>query len=170
MNKTKTPKESLTIFTNIILPGETNVYNNMFGGELLSRMDRVASIAARKHAGNQAMTASVNHVSFTIPIPVGSIVRLEAKVSRAFSTSMEIFVEVWIDYDSGKASVKSNEGIYTFVSIDKKNKPKKVPQLEPETPLEKKRFQEAKLRKELSLVLAGRITIEETSLIEQFKK
>ena len=165
MSKSKTPKESHTILTNLILPGETNVYNNMFGGELLSRMDRVASISARKHSGRQTMTASVNHVSFKMPIPVGSIVRLEAKVSRAFNTSMEVVVDVWIDYVDGKASIKSNEGIYTFVSIDKNNLPQKVPRLKPETKQEKKRYKEALLRKELSLIMGGRKTIEESNIL-----
>ena len=124
MDRIKTPKDSLTIMTNIVLPSETNALDNLFGGELLSRMDRACSIAARRHAeSHQVVTASVNHVSFENPIPVGSIVKLQAKVSRAFKTSMEIFVDVWLDDPETQQLIKTNEGIYTFVAVDKNNRP-----------------------------------------------
>ena len=94
---TKTPKESLSILTDLVLPGETNPLDNLFGGELLARMDRASSIAARRHSRRIVVTASVNHVAFNKAIPVGSVVTIEAKVSRAFRSSMEIFVDVWIE-------------------------------------------------------------------------
>jgi len=87
----KSPSESLTTMTDVVLPGETNPLNNLFGGELLARMDRAASIAARRHSRRICVTASVNHVAFNKAIPIGSVVTVEAKVSRAFSTSMEIY-------------------------------------------------------------------------------
>ena len=93
----KHPSESLTILTDVVLPGETNPLNNLFGGELLARMDRAASIAARRHSRRITVTASVNHVAFNRAIPLGSVVTIEAKVSRAFSSSMEIFLDVWIE-------------------------------------------------------------------------
>ena len=82
------PSESLTILTDLVLPGETNPLHNLFGGELLARMDRAASIAARRHSRRTSVTASVNHVAFNKTIPLGSVVTIEAKVSRAFTTSM----------------------------------------------------------------------------------
>ena len=91
MEKSKKCKESLTVMTNIVLPNETNSLNNMFGGELLARMDRAAAIAASRHSESTVVTASVNHVSFKHPIPEGGVVVVEAKISRAFSTSMEIY-------------------------------------------------------------------------------
>ena len=101
-----TPKfasESLTILTDLVLPSETNPLNNLFGGELLARMDRAASIAARRHSRRIVVTASVNHVAFNRAVPVGSVVTVEAKVSRSFKTSMEIFLDVWIeDRESGQ--------------------------------------------------------------------
>lgn len=93
----KTAQESLTILTDIVLPGETNPLNSLFGGELLARMDRACSIAARRHSRSIVVTASVNHVAFEKSVPVGSVISVEAKVSRAFSTSMEVFVDVWIE-------------------------------------------------------------------------
>jgi len=153
----KSPKDSLAILTDIVLPGETNILKNLFGGELLARMDRAASIAAGRHSNRLTVTASVNHVAFTQAVPLGSVVTVEASVSRAFSTSMEVFIDVWIeDRFSGKRS-KANEGIYTFVALDETGKPTQVPKLEPETDLEKERYDAALRRKQLSLVLAGKM-------------
>ena len=153
----KTPSESLTIITDLVLPSETNPIGNMFGGELLARMDRAASIAARRHSRRIVVTASVNHVAFSKMIPLGSVVTVEAKVSRAFSSSMEIFMEVYIeDRESGDRSI-SNEAIYTFVAVNESGIPVKVPEIIPETLLEKERYEAALRRKQLSLLLAGKM-------------
>lgn len=155
--QSKTPNDSRTILTDLVLPSETNPLNNLFGGELLARMDRAASIAARRHSRRIVVTASVNHVAFNKAIPLGSVVTVEAAVSRAFKSSMEIFIDVWIeDRESGQRS-KANEAIYTFVAVDETGAPVNVPPLQPETELEKKRFEAALRRKQLSLVLAGKM-------------
>ena len=153
----KSPKESLTILTDLVLPGETNYLDNLFGGELLAKMDRACSIAARRHSSRIVVTASVNHVAFNKSIPVGSVVTLEAKVSRAFKSSMEIYVDVWIEDRQSGLKTKVNEGIYTFVAVDETGKPVDVPQIKPETELEKQRFDGALRRKQLSLVIAGKM-------------
>ncbi len=153
----KTPKESLTILTDLVLPGETNPLDNLFGGELLARMDRASSIAARRHCKRIVVTASVNHVVFTKAVPVGSVLTIEAKVSRAFRTSMEIFVDVWIEDRESGDKTKVNEGIYTFVAVDETESPVKVPQLIPETDIEKERHEGALRRKQLSLVLSKKM-------------
>lgn len=143
--------------TDMVLPGETNPLNNLFGGELLARMDRAASIAARRHSRRIVVTASVNHVVFSKAVPLGSVVTVEAKVSRAFKSSMEVFIDVWIeDRESGNRS-KANEAIYTFVAVDERGETVPVPELIPETDLEKERFEGALRRKQLSLVLAGKM-------------
>ena len=158
MKKSKTAKESLAVMTNLVLPNDSNQLNNMFGGELLARMDRISAISAKMHSGSlQVVTASVNHVSFNSPIPLGSTVKLESKVTRAFKTSMEVYVDVYIyDYHQ-ETFTKTNDAIYTFVALDKNNKPVEVPELIPETELEIERFNAALRRKQLSLVLAKRI-------------
>lgn len=153
----KKPSESLTTLTDLVLPSETNPLNNLFGGELLARMDRAASITAGRHSRRIVVTASVNHVAFNKAIPLGTVVTVEGKVSRAFKTSMEIYLDVWIeDRISGKRT-KANEAIYTFVAVDETGSPVEVPPLEPETELEKQRFEGALRRKQLSLVLAGKM-------------
>jgi acyl-CoA hydrolase len=153
----KYPEDSKTTLTDLVLPSETNPLNNLFGGELLARMDRAASIAARRHSRRIVVTASVNHVAFNKAIPLGSVVTVEAKVSRNFKTSMEIFIDVWIeDRESGRRS-KANEAIYTFVAVDDMGNPVPIPKIEPQTKLEKERYDAALRRKQLSLVLAGKM-------------
>lgn len=156
--RVKSPSDSASVMTNLVLPAETNMLDNMFGGELLARMDRISSIAAIRHAESyQVVTASVNHVSFQTPIPLGRIVKLEAKVTRAFTSSMEIYVDVWMDDPVTHKLIKTNNGIYTFVAVDENNKPVQVPQLQPETDEEKERHDGALRRKQLSLILAGKM-------------
>ena len=159
----KTPKESLTVLTDIVLPGETNPLGNLFGGELLARMDRACSIAAQRHSRRIVVTASVNHVAFNKAVPVGSVVSVEAKVSRAFKSSMEIYVDVWTEDRESGQKTKVNEGIYTFVAVDRTGAPVQVPPIQPETALEQERFDGALRRKQLSLVLAGRMKPKDAS-------
>jgi len=155
--QSRTAEQSKTIVTDLVLPSETNPINNLFGGELLARMDRAASIAARRHSRRIVVTASVNHVAFNRSVPLGSVVMIEAKVSRAFTSSMEVYMDVWIeDRESGEC-IKANEAIYTFVAVDETGRPVKVPALVPETELEKQRFDAALRRKQLSLLLAGKM-------------
>ena len=159
----KTPADSRTIVTDLVLPSETNPIGNMFGGELLARMDRAASIAARRHSRRIVMTVSVNHVAFNKMIPLGSVVTVEAQISRAFNSSMEVYIDVWlVDRESGKKT-KANEAIYTFVAVDEMGGPVSVPGLKPETELEKSRFESALRRKQLSLVLAGKMKAQEAT-------
>ena len=155
--KSKFPDESKTIQTDFVLPADTNSLNNLFGGELLARMDKVASIAAIKHSEEIVVTASINNVAFGEPVPNGSILTLEAKVSRAFNSSMEVFIDVWKQNKTDKKKVKVNEAIYTFVAVNQRGKPVKVPLIIPQSELEKKRYAAALRRRQLSLVLAGKM-------------
>ena len=153
----KTPKESRATLTEIVLPNDTNNLNNLMGGRLLHWMDITAAITANRHAQRTCVTASVNNVSFEHPIPRGSIVTLEANISRSFSSSMEIFIDVWIEDTLSGTKTKCNEAIYTFVAVNDMGKPAKVPQVIPETELEKNRFDGALRRRQLSLILSGKL-------------
>tara|TARA_B100000686_G_C16190932_1_gene665794 strand:- start:50 stop:556 length:507 start_codon:yes stop_codon:yes gene_type:complete len=165
----KSPKDSLTIMTNSVLPGDTNQLNNMFGGELLARMDRAASISAGRHSKRIVVTSSVNHVSFNKAIPLGSTITIEAKVSRVFNSSMEVYLDVWIDNLNGEKT-KANEAIYTFVAVDAKGKPVTIEKIKPESVEEIKRYEGALRRRQLSLVLAGKMQAQEaTELMSIFK-
>lgn len=151
------PIDTLTTMTDVVLPGETNPLNNLFGGELLARMDRAASISARRFSRRVCVTASVNHVAFNKAIPLGSVVTVESKVSRSFRSSMEIYIDVWIEDRVSGIKTKANEAIYTFVAVDETGTPVEVPQIEPQSDEEKQRFDAALRRKQLSLVLAGKM-------------
>ena len=153
----RTPKESLTVVTDLVLPSETNPLGNMFGGELLARMDRAASISARRHCRRIVTTVSVNHVAFSKMIPLGSVVNIEAKVSRAFKSSMEVVMDIWVEDRESGTRKKSNVGIYTFVAVDESGQPVSVPEIIPESDLEKERFEAALRRRQLSLVIAGKM-------------
>lgn len=155
--KAKRPRDSRTIMTDMVLPSESNPLNNLFGGELLARMDRAGSIAARRHSRRITVTASVNHVAFNRSVPLGSVVTVEAAISRAFNTSMEVYIDVWMEDRFSGERIKANEAIYTFVAVDDAGIPTAIPELVPETELEKERFAGALRRKQLSLVLAGKM-------------
>lgn len=155
--KSKTAKESLTISTELVLPNDTNVLGNLMGGRLLHWMDVCSAVSAHRHCNRIVVTASVNNVSFNQPIKLGDIVTIEAKVSRAFNSSMEVFMDVWVEHNVTGEKKKCNEAIYTFVAVDQQGAPINVPELIPETDEEKGRFNAALRRKQLSLILAGKM-------------
>jgi len=159
----RTAKESRTIISDLVLPSETNPIGNMFGGELLARMDRAASICSGRHSRRIVMTVSVNHVAFNKMIPLGSVVTIEAQVSRAFTSSMEVIMDVWIEDRQSGIRTKANEAIYTFVAVDETGRPVQVPELKPETKTEKIRFDAALRRRQLSLVIAGKMAPNEAT-------
>ena len=159
----KTPSQSKAILTEIVLPNDTNNLNNLMGGRLLHWMDIAAAITAHRHCNRTCVTAAVNNVSFENPIPRGSIVTLEANISRSFSSSMEIFIDVSIEDKLSGNKTRCNEAIYTFVAVDSMGKPTKVPEVNPKTKLEKIRFDGALRRRQLSLILAGKLKTKDAS-------
>ena len=159
----KKPSESRTIQTEIVLPNDTNNLNNLMGGRLLHWMDIVAAVSAQRHCGRTCVTAAVNNVSFGHPIPKASVVTLEANISRSFSSSMEIIIDVWTEDVQSGNKTKCNEAIYTFVAVDNMGKPTSVPEVDPETEIEKKRFDAALRRRQLSLILSGKMKSEDAT-------
>jgi len=149
--------ETSAISTEVVLPNDTNHVGNLFGGRLMQWMDIIASISAHRHCRRVVVTAAVNNISFTKPIKFASIVTLEAKVSRAFTSSMEIFIDVWVEDPTNGTKMKCNEAIYTFVAVDQNGSPLPVPELIPETDLEKERYAGALRRRQLSLIFAGKM-------------
>ncbi|MFN5223188.1 MAG: acyl-CoA thioesterase [Bacteroidota bacterium] len=155
--KVKKPSDSVCINTEIVLPNDTNTLGNLMGGRLLHWMDICAAVSAQRHCGRVVVTASVNNVSFNQPIRLAEVVTLQAKVSRAFSSSMEVFIDVWVEDCATGAKRKCNEAIYTFVAVDQLGNPIQVPSIEPESEEETKRFDGALRRRQLSLILAGKM-------------
>lgn len=161
MTKEIKAADTLAVATRIVMPNETNTLGNLMGGQLLNWMDINAAIAAHRHCKRVVVTASVNNVSFNKAIKLGDIVTIESKVSRAFTSSMEVFSDVWVEDHISGEQIKSNESIYTFVAVDQNGGPIEVPRLIPETDLERSRYEAALRRKELSLILAGRMKPED---------
>ncbi len=159
----KHPRESEAITTQIVLPNDTNVLSNLMGGRLLHWMDITAAIASYRHCGRVVVTACVNNVAFTHPIRLGDIVTLHAKISRAFNSSMEIFIDVSVEDKVTGIKTKSNEAIYTFVAVDQLGSPIGVPEIDPETEQEKMRYDGALRRRQLSLILAGKMKAEDAT-------
>ncbi len=149
--------DSLTIMTELVLPNDTNVFGNLMGGRLMYWMDIAAALAAHKHCNAPVVTASVDNISFENPIKLGNVVHIEAKVSRAFNTSMEVHMKVWGEDLTQQYKYKSNEAYYTFVALDPHGKPKTVPQVETETDTEKKIYDGALRRRQLRLILGGKL-------------
>lgn len=155
--KTKTAKETLAISTKVVLPHETNTLGKLFGGALLAWMDEIAAVSAHRHSKRVVVTASINNVSFGEPIDLGAIVTLESKVSRAYTSSMEVMIDVFVEDRLTGVRKQVNEAIYTFVAVDQNGGPINVPELIPETKQEKERYAAALRRRQLSLVLAGKM-------------
>ena len=155
--KKKTPKDSLTVSTEVVLPNDTNALGNLMGGKLLHWMDIAAAVSAHRHCKRFVVTAAVNNVCFEHPIRLADILTVEAKISRAFKTSMEIFIDVFVEDRVTGKKTRCNEAIYTFVAVDQSGSPIEVPELIPETEEEIKRYDGALRRRQLSLILAGKM-------------
>jgi acyl-CoA hydrolase len=160
-SKAKTAKESHIQMTELVLPNDTNVHGNLMGGRLMYWMDIAAALAAGKHCNAQVVTASVDNISFENPIKLGNVVHIEAKVSRAFRTSMEVHMKVWGEDMWQQYTYKSNEAYYTFVALDPNRKPRPVPELIAESEEEKKIFEGALRRRQLRLILGGKMKPED---------
>lgn len=155
--------ESVTVMNELVLPNDTNVFGNLMGGRLMYWMDIAAGIAAGKHCNAPCMTASVDNLSFKNPIKLGNVVHIEAKVTRAFNTSMEIHIKVWGEDNLHQYRYESNEAYFTFVALDPNRKPRIVPELIPETAEEKKLFEGAMRRRQVRLILGGKMKPEDAA-------
>ena len=153
----KKAAESITIMTELVLPNVTNLFNNLMGGRLMYWMDIAAALSAQKHCNAPVVTASVDNISFENPIKLGNVVHIEAKVTRAFTSSMEIHLKVWGEDLTQQYKYKSNEAYYTFVALDPNRKPRPVPGLLPETEEERKLYDGALRRRQLRLILGGKL-------------
>lgn len=157
---TFTPKraqESLIQMTELVLPNDTNTFGNLMGGRLMYWMDIAAALATMKHCSAPVVTASVDNISFETPIKLGNVVHIEAKVTRAFSTSMEVHLRVWGEDPVQQYRYKSNEAFMTFVALDPNGKSRPVPQVIPDTEEEKVLYDGAMRRRQLRLVLGGKM-------------
>ncbi len=159
--KTKTPKESFVSMTELVLPNDTNTLNNLMGGKLMHWMDVVSAIAGQKHCNSIVVTASVDNISFRSPIQLGNVVTLRARVTRAFTSSVEIRIDVEAENIPEGKRFDSNSAYFTFVAVDKNGHPVEVPEVVPETDEEREFYNGALRRRQLRLILAGRMKPED---------
>ncbi len=152
---------SFTIMNELVLPNDTNVFGNLMGGRLMYWMDIAAGIAAAKHCNAPSMTASVDNLSFKNPIKLGNTVHIEAKVTRAFNTSMEIHIKVWGEDHLHQYRYESNEAYFTFVALDPNNRPRLIPKVIATTDEEKRLYEGALRRRQIRLILGGKMKPEE---------
>ncbi len=157
----KAAKESFVVMNELVLPNDTNVFGNLMGGRLMYWMDIAAGIAASRHCNAPCMTASVDNLSFKNPIKLGNVVNIEAKVTRAFNTSMEIHIRVWGEDSLHQYRYESNEAYFTFVALDPNRKPRPVPPVIAETEDEKKLYEGALRRRQVRLILGGKMKPED---------
>jgi acyl-CoA hydrolase len=150
--KSKTPAESFTQMTQIVMPNETNALGNLAGGVLLHWMDLAAAIAAQRHANRVVVTAAVDFVSFESPIRLNEVVILEARVTRAFSSSMEVQINVFAEAPTANGPRRQcNTAYYTFVAVDQQGSPIPVNRIEPATDEDARLFDDAGHRREMRL-------------------
>lgn len=157
MVKKKLAKLSEVVMTEMVLPNDTNTLNNLMGGKLMHWMDVVAAIAAQRHSNRIVVTAAADSISFKHPIALGNVVTLIAKVTRAFNSSMEVFIEVWAEDIPANKKILTHRAFFTFVAVDQNGRPIEVPEVEPSTPEETELFEGALRRRQLRLILSKRM-------------
>ena len=149
--------DSFITMNELVLPNDTNTFGDLMGGKLMYWMDIAAYLSAAKHCNSAAMTASVDNISFKTPIKLGNVICIEAIVTRAFNTSMEIHLKVWNQNMISQTRVLSNEAFFTFVALDENKHPKKVPEIIAESEEEIKYYDGALRRRQMRLILGGKM-------------
>lgn len=149
--------------THVVLPNDTNTLGNLFGGRLLQWLDISCAISAHRHCKRVVVTVAVNHVGFDRPIKLGDFVTIQSHVSRAFGSSMEVWADVYVEDQVTGEKIMCNSAIYTFVAVDHAGRPMTVPRAVPGTEEERKRFDGALRRRQLRLILSGKMKPEEAT-------
>jgi acyl-CoA hydrolase len=150
----KPPIQSAVIMTEIVLPSDTNAIGTIFGGKIMSWIDIAGAIAAGRHARRVVVTASIDALHFLAPVKVGHVVHIRAMVNFTSRTSMEVGVRVDSENPITGEETHTATAYTTFVALDDHGRPTPVPRLLPESPQEKRRFEEAKKRRESRVRLA----------------
>jgi acyl-CoA hydrolase len=154
--KGKTVAESAAEMIEVVLPNDANPLGNILGGKVMHLIDIAGAIAAHRHCRSLVVTAAVDNLDFTHPVRVGQLIVLRSRITRAFHTSLEAEVQVFLeDYLTGERR-QTSSAFVTYVALDSAGKPKQVPPLIPRTAEERRRFREALERRRRRLALAAR--------------
>jgi acyl-CoA hydrolase len=145
-----------SIISEMALPNDANPLGNLIGGKIMHLVDVCAAIAANRHSRVACVTASVDYMTFLHPVHIGELVTLRSSVNRAFNTSMEIGVKVWVE-NLKTGEVRHTSSAYlTFVAIDAKGNRIRVAPVVPESADEIRRYEEAGERRKYRLELKAR--------------
>ena len=147
--KGKRPSESELITARLMMPTDANVLGNVFGGAIMRYMDEAAAIVAWRHAGTNAVTASIERMNFFAPVYVGNLLILKSSVNYVGTTSMEVGVRIEAQDPSTRRGTHAGSCYLTYVALDEKGKPTPVPPLKLSTATERRRFREAAARRKL---------------------
>lgn len=153
----KTVAESVTETVEVVLPNDTNPLGNLLGGKVMHLIDIVGAISAQRHSRSQVVTVAVDNLHFLYPIHVGERVALSARVTRAFSTSMEVEVHVYREEYLTGFRQQTSSAFVTYVALDQEGEPQPVPPLIVRTKEEKRRYREALVRRRLRLAQAEKV-------------
>jgi acyl-CoA hydrolase len=148
-SRPKNPRQSEAVVSELMMPHQVNNVGHVFGGEILSMVDRAAAVSAMRHAGRPSVTVSIDQVEFKEPIFAGELVTCLARVNYVGRTSMEVGVQVTAENLLSGVKRHTNSCYLTFVAIDQDHRPCPVPPLEPETPEDERRFHEGRRRREV---------------------
>jgi len=143
----KTVSSTQSEMTEIILPNDANTLGNLLGGRLMHFIDLTGAMAAYRHTRTHVVTAAMDHIDFIQPVHVGDLLILKSSVNRAFTTSLEVGVKVWVEHPQTGVLLHVASAYLVFVAIDETGHRLKVPQLLPETPDEERRFADAQRRR-----------------------
>ena len=144
----KPVKESQSEMTELVLPNDANTLGNLLGGRLMHYIDLVGAMAAYRHARSYVVTASMDHIDFIAPVHVGDLLILKSSLNRAFRTSMEVGVKVWVEHTISGTLRHVASAYLTFVAVDQQGRRVRVPPLAPETEEEQRRYHDAGRRRE----------------------
>jgi acyl-CoA hydrolase len=147
MSEVKKISDSQITMTELVLPQHTNQLGNLLGGQLMHWIDICAALSAAKNNRKVCVTASVDRIDFLYPIKLGDAVILTASINRVFNTSMEVGVKVFAQNFKEGTKIHANTAYLTFISVDNNGKPVKAIEAIPETDDEKRRYEEALIRR-----------------------
>lgn len=147
----KPVRESQSEMVEVVLPNDTNPLGNILGGRVAHLIDIAGAIAAHRHSNSYVVTVSVDHMDFRVPIKVGELIVLKSSVNRVFRTSMEVGVKVFAENVLTGSQQHTSSAYVTFVAVDEQGRPKPVPPIICETPEERRRFEEAGIRRQWRL-------------------
>jgi acyl-CoA hydrolase len=142
-------KDSQSQMAEVVLPNDANPLGNLLGGRLMHLIDIAGALAAHRHSRSYVVTASMDHIDFLAPVHIGDLLILKSSVNRAFNTSMEIGVKCWVENYIAATTRHVGSAYLTFVAVDQNGQHHPVPHVVPETPEEKRRYEDAGRRREL---------------------